>query len=150
MDELKRTPGVRSSNATAAPTEVSVIGRDGKPAVVGVSMGFWPDASDYWTTTEARFGRPGFLRGWPNVYTESKAMRRLIGKKGVKGTLSRTVDLLGKNDLRKEYPDMATKLIPGQSFSNATLVEAKKGWGIVKGLVQATNPLIPSLCFDLG
>ena len=52
--------------------------------------------NDFVTTVDARFGRPGFPRSWPQVYTSSKALRRLLGKKGLQGAMSKTVDLLSK------------------------------------------------------
>jgi len=52
--------------------------------------------NDFVTTVDARFGRPGFPRSWPDVYSSSKALRRLLGKKGLQGAMSKTVDLLSK------------------------------------------------------
>ena len=90
------TPGARRENSKAVASEIAVLDKDGKPAQVGQSKGFWPEVADYVTTVEQRFGRPGFPRGWPECYTSSKALRRLLGKKGLKGSMSKTVDLLSK------------------------------------------------------
>jgi hypothetical protein len=89
------TPGVRTS-AAAKVTEVIVRQADGTAASIGSSVGFWPEVNDFVTTVDARFGRPGFPRSWPDVYSSSKALRRLLGKKGLQGAMSKTVDLLSK------------------------------------------------------
>jgi hypothetical protein len=92
---LQASPGVRTS-AAAKVTDVIVRQADGTAASIGSSEGFWPEANDFVTTVDARFGRPGFPRSWPDVYSSSKALRRLLGKKGLQGAMSKTVDLLSK------------------------------------------------------
>jgi len=132
--KIKNTPGVKT-NRGKVNNVVTVKDRDGQPASMGSSEGFWPEVSDYVTTVDQRFGRTGFPRNWPEAYTSSKALRRLLGKKGLKGNMSKTVDVLSKSDLRMELPELAQSLKPGseQSFQNALEVERARGWRVVKG-----------------
>lgn len=109
--------------------------RDGDKASVGTSEGYWAAAEDFITTGDRRFGREGFPRGWPEVYEKNKALRRLIGKKGLKGIMCKTVDMPSKNDVRRELPEECKHLRPGQSYTNAELLHARRGWAIVKGFV---------------
>lgn len=108
---------------------------DGKKAVIGRSDDYWLCDNDFVSTQPTidpeNLGDLCFPRNWPAVYSESKALKSLIGKKGrIAGKRVAVVEAPAKEDLQK-----AKQLTfhPLKSFSNAERAEKAAGFVVVKG-----------------
>lgn len=108
--------------------------RGAPAAVVGKTVGYWLSAADFVATDGSGLeglGALGFLRDWPAVYTENKALKSLVGKKG--SCAAKRVAVVGPPS-REELERVAgSALQPLQSFANAELVEKAAGMPVVQG-----------------
>mmetsp|Transcript_149102 Transcript_149102/g.371446 ORF Transcript_149102/g.371446 Transcript_149102/m.371446 type:complete len:897 (-) Transcript_149102:265-2955(-) len=106
----------------------------GKEAIIGQSVGYWLADADFVSTSELEVkahGRIGFLRDWPSVYTTSKALKSLIGKKGK--CAGKRVGVVGEPSPEEVAQVKGLTFHRLHSFSNAELVESKTGFQIVRG-----------------
>jgi len=107
---------------------------NGAEAVVGKSSGYWLNDDDFVSTeglAALELGSIGFPRDWPNVYTTSKPLKSLIGKKG--RCPGKKVGVVGtplpeESDAVKKVP-----LYKLQSFANAERIEQATGMAAVHG-----------------
>lgn len=113
------------------------MGKDSQQFNVGKSEGYWVEESDFIATRPnfraQSFGRHGFPKSWPDVYTKSRALKSLIGKRGTLGGLSVHVVYPPSEADRALVSDL--DLQPLQSFSNAEKVAVKTGMSVEKGWV---------------
>jgi type II protein arginine methyltransferase len=107
----------------------------GGQAVIGKSWGYWLDDDDFVSTANlgARsLGSLGFPRNWPAVYSESKLLKSLIGKKGrCAGKRVAVVAAPAEEDSRH----ISSVLFePLHSFANAERAcKAVQGVSVVRG-----------------
>jgi len=106
----------------------------GAEVVVGNSNGYWLNEDDFVSTAQLgprNLGKLGFPRDWPNVYSTSKVLKSLIGKKGSCAGKKVGVVTCPTPDEVAQVKGVA--LLPLQSFSNAERVEKATGMPIVRG-----------------
>lgn len=107
----------------------------GKEACLG-STSYWLADDDFVSTAASvsdatKLGSLGFPRDWPGVYTSSKVLKSLIGKKGVCAG-KKTAVVSGPTD--EELALVAgVELRPLQCFANATRVGEATGMSVVCG-----------------
>merc|ERR1719409_1763644 len=102
----------------------------GKPLSVGSSEGYWLDEQDFIFSGDdgrsaERLGAHGFPRGWPSVYTESRPLKSLIGKKGVCAAKKVGVVAAPTAEQTGQISGLDSREL--QSFANAEKVKAKTG-----------------------
>lgn len=107
---------------------------EGAEALVGQSTGYWHNDSDFISTADLkpdRLGNLGFPRDWPGVYSTSKALKSLIGKKG--RCAGKKVGVVPE-PLPEETAKIGnTKIVQMNSFSNAERVQKDAGLDVVRG-----------------
>jgi hypothetical protein len=106
----------------------------GAEAIVGQSQGYWISADDFVSTAELdakNLGKIGFPRAWPECYTTSKALKSLIGKKGM--CAGKKVAVVATPTSEESSKVKGLAFYPLQSFSNAERVEKVTGWPVVQG-----------------
>lgn len=111
-----------------------LVDENGEEAIVGKSIGYWLNDDDF-VSTEAlsarELGNVGFPRDWPNVYTTSKPLKSLVGKKGQ--CPGKKVGVVGTPLPEEADAVRGIDLYPLQSFSNAERVEKATGMAIIHG-----------------
>lgn len=111
-----------------------LCGDNGEDAVVGRTVGYWLNDDDFVSTEglgAQDLGNIGFPRDWPNVYTTSKPLKSLIGKKGqIPG---KKVGVVGVPAPEETDAVQGVAFHPLQSFSNADRVEKATGMTAVRG-----------------
>jgi len=121
-----------------------LLDEDGAEAIVGKSVGYWVEDSDFLSTRPGfdprEAGPHGFPRNWPSVYTKSRALKSLIGKKGKVGGTS--VNVVYPPTENEHAQVAGLYLSPLQSCSNAEKVARKTGMSVEKG--WAVYELLPS------
>lgn len=106
----------------------------GMGAVVGKSLSYWLIDSDFVSTcglTARSLGRLGFPRDWPNVYTSSKPLKSLIGKKG--RCAGKKVGVVGLPSPEEAALVRDVVFCPLQSFCNAERVGKTTGMPVLHG-----------------
>eukprot|EP00933_Yihiella_yeosuensis_P005987 TRINITY_DN110609_c0_g1_i1.p1 TRINITY_DN110609_c0_g1~~TRINITY_DN110609_c0_g1_i1.p1 ORF type:complete len:1040 (+),score=248.14 TRINITY_DN110609_c0_g1_i1:41-3160(+) len=107
----------------------------GQLACVGQSVGYWLGLKDFVASDERNLQKAdlqelGFPRDWPAIYTQSAALKALIGKRG--RLASKRVAVAGKPLPEHAVPSL--KFRPLQSFSNAEqAARAVPGLSVVRG-----------------
>lgn len=111
-----------------------VVDERGEEAAVGKTVGYWLTNGDFFSTAELdakNLGQIGFPRDWPNVYTTSKALKSLVGKKG--SCAGKKVGIVGAPVPEESATVKGLAFYPLQSFSNAEKVEKETGHPVVRG-----------------
>eukprot|EP00446_Apocalathium_sp_SHHI-4_P016373 CAMPEP_0177222450 /NCGR_PEP_ID=MMETSP0367-20130122/37951_1 /TAXON_ID=447022 ORGANISM="Scrippsiella hangoei-like, Strain SHHI-4" /NCGR_SAMPLE_ID=MMETSP0367 /ASSEMBLY_ACC=CAM_ASM_000362 /LENGTH=176 /DNA_ID=CAMNT_0018672341 /DNA_START=8 /DNA_END=534 /DNA_ORIENTATION=- len=111
-----------------------LLDSNGEDAIVGKSVGYWLNAADLVSTADLdvkSLGLLGFPRDWPTVYTSSKALKSLIGKKG--RCAGKKVGVVGEPLPEEADQVKGVSLRHLQSFLNAAMVEKKTGFSVVPG-----------------
>jgi len=111
-----------------------LLDSNGEEAVVGKSVGYWVNNEDFVSTAELdaqNLGSIGFPRDWPNVYTTSKPLKSLIGKKGQ--CAGKKVGVVATPTPEEYGKVKGLTFFPFQSFSNAERAEKASNLPIVRG-----------------
>jgi len=106
----------------------------GEEAVTGKSNGYWLNDADFVSTEQLgpkNLGSLGFPRDWPNVYTSSKALKSLVGKKGT--CAGKKVGVVATPAPEETAQVKGLKFYQLQSFSNAERVEKATGMQVIQG-----------------
>jgi len=123
-----------------------LLDASGEEAIVGKALGYWLNDEDFVSTAELgakSLGSVGFPRDWPNVYTTSKALKALVGKKGQ--CAGKKVGVVATPTPEEKAQVKGIQLYQLQSFSNAERVEKAtgllivRGWAIFEHLDKATS-----------
>ena len=109
---------------------------------VGETIGYWFDEDEdvYCSagvmTKDALGQRIGFPRSWPECYSASKPLRRLVGKKGVAGVRTGVVDAITSESDWHAAASFLRRHGRESSFVTAMRVARERpGWDVVKGFV---------------
>ena len=119
-------------------------GPSGAPRMleVGETMGYWFDVDeDVFCSAgvlakDALGRRTGFPRSWPECYSTSKPLRRLVGKRGLAGVRTGVVDALASEAEWHAAAPFLRRHGRESSFVTALRVARERpGWEVVKGFV---------------
>lgn len=113
-----------------------LLDADGEEAVAGTTEGYWLCAADFVSTAGKpvlEFGKLGFPRDFPNVYSTSKVLKSLIGKKGSCAGKMVSVVAAPSPEAVSNISDI--KFQPLQSFANAEIVQQATGWPVLQGWI---------------
>lgn len=131
-----------------------VLAPDGTGASVGKTEGYWLCSDDFLPSEgqpslvdRVALGALGFPRNWPQTYSQSAALKSLIGKKGRMPASRVAVAGAPTPEERAQLPQ-SLKFWPLHSFSNAENVAASssgltvvKGYAIYERLDQPTGSM---------
>jgi len=122
-----------------------LMDNDGKRPIVDQTVGYWLCGDDFVSTeglAAKHLGKIGFLRDWPAVYSSSKALKSLIGKKGkCAGKKVAVVPAASPEELGQLAGVTLQRL---QSFANAVQVEKATGMATVRGWAVFEHLDLPS------
>eukprot|EP00927_Polykrikos_kofoidii_P082415 TRINITY_DN8198_c0_g3_i1.p1 TRINITY_DN8198_c0_g3~~TRINITY_DN8198_c0_g3_i1.p1 ORF type:complete len:872 (-),score=167.63 TRINITY_DN8198_c0_g3_i1:87-2702(-) len=107
---------------------------NGKEAVPGQSVGTWLTDDDFLCTEDIavlEMGKLGFPRDWPAVYSSSKVLKSLIGKKG--RCAGKKVSVVPPASAEDRASVENVRLHRLNSFSNATMIAEATGMSVVRG-----------------
>eukprot|EP00747_Dinoflagellata_sp_TGD_P047408 gnl/TRDRNA2_/TRDRNA2_144998_c1_seq2.p1 gnl/TRDRNA2_/TRDRNA2_144998_c1~~gnl/TRDRNA2_/TRDRNA2_144998_c1_seq2.p1 ORF type:complete len:216 (-),score=49.72 gnl/TRDRNA2_/TRDRNA2_144998_c1_seq2:483-1130(-) len=111
-----------------------LLDSQGKEAEVGTTVGRWLDESDIVFSASAReLGLHIFPRDWPAVYTESRELKGLIGKKGPCAAKRVAVVPPPSNEQEAQAANAGVTRRRLQSFLNADEVRQRLGMPVVEG-----------------
>lgn len=111
-----------------------LVDEKGDEAVVGKNQGYWLADGDFVSTAQRdakNLGNLGFPRDWPAVYTSSKALKSLVGKKG--SCAGKKVGVVGGPTAEELGQVKGLRFYHLQSFANAERVEQAAGFEVVRG-----------------
>eukprot|EP00747_Dinoflagellata_sp_TGD_P020216 gnl/TRDRNA2_/TRDRNA2_127678_c0_seq1.p1 gnl/TRDRNA2_/TRDRNA2_127678_c0~~gnl/TRDRNA2_/TRDRNA2_127678_c0_seq1.p1 ORF type:complete len:1009 (-),score=186.90 gnl/TRDRNA2_/TRDRNA2_127678_c0_seq1:67-3093(-) len=116
---------------------------EGKEAVVGISIGLWLEEADFifsggstdgdgsHGSERTRIGAHGFPRDWPEVYSQSRALKSLIGKRGPCAAIRTAV--MGVPEKHHRHLAEGLQMRRLHSFVNAEALRRSRGLAVVKG-----------------
>ncbi|CAK0885406.1 unnamed protein product, partial [Prorocentrum cordatum] len=113
-----------------------LLDADGEEVVAGATEGYWLCASDFVSTagkSVLEFGKLGFPRDFPNVYSTSKVLKSLIGKKGSCAGKMVSVVAAPSPEVVSKVPGITFQ--PLQSFANAEIIQKATGWTVLQGWI---------------
>mmetsp|Transcript_91357 Transcript_91357/g.190995 ORF Transcript_91357/g.190995 Transcript_91357/m.190995 type:complete len:891 (-) Transcript_91357:43-2715(-) len=111
-----------------------ILDEAGNPATIGTSISYWLSSSDFVSTSGCQataLGNLGFPREWPEVYSSSKVLKSLIGKKG--RCAGKRVGVLVEPLEEEKAAVKGLALDRLSSFLNAERVQKHAGLDIVQG-----------------